>query len=181
MPQQNSMFVCSLLHQPCASLVCLFVCRAPTPTPPGPSTSSLDFIRALLCWCVIQQSGYYRLQLSQHAHAKPTLAQALATTAPLSGLPAQVARRLYVAQSTPRPHTWASEREEAAWKVAFQSYFIFVFIGEEGNQVVTQYEYIQSPWVLTSFRSTLGRVQFQWLLDNHSLSIPQPNSLFSIM
>lgn len=64
---------------------------------------------AVLCLCAaVQQSSYYRPQLSRHAHAKPTLAQALATTGPLSGLPAQVARRLYVAQSTPWPHTSAS-------------------------------------------------------------------------
>lgn len=61
----------------------------------------------------------------------------LATTGPLSGLPAQVARRLYVAQSTPRHHTSASGSGEAGWKVAFQSHFVILVYGQRRQQVVT--------------------------------------------
>lgn len=108
--------VCVQFTAPTLCFSCLFVKLSLT----WPLLILIRFYLCCTCLCAsIQQSGYYRLQLSQHAHAKPTLAQALATTSPLSGLPAQVARRLYVVQSTPRPHTWANEREEAAWKVAF--------------------------------------------------------------
>lgn len=89
--------VCSLLKQPCVfRLLFKFSIK-------GPSFSFLLVFSYCRTVSAIQQSSYYRPQLSRHAHAKPTPAQALMTTGPLSGMPAQVARRPYAAQSTPWP------------------------------------------------------------------------------
>lgn len=49
------------------------------------------------------------LHLPPLACAKLTPARAAATTDPLCVVPAQVARGLYVAQTTPRPHAAASQ------------------------------------------------------------------------
>lgn len=94
---------------------------------------------------MIQHSSYYRPQLSQHAHAQPTLAQALMTTGPLSSMPAQVALGLYVAQSTPWPRVLASTWEKAGWKVAIWNYFVILVYGQRRQAVVTQYGCMKSP------------------------------------
>ena len=85
----------------------------------------------------------------------PRWPSARATTGPLSGLPAQVARRLHVPL---QPHTSASEGGHAAWKVAFLRHFVTLVYGQRRqpscNPVCTSTSNV--PQSIALFRSCPG-------------------------
>lgn len=142
MPQQGffaSLHVCVQFPKPA---LCFSVCS----TSPHSSSfsSSLVFTSSALFRCAaIQQSSYYRPLPFQHAHAKPTPARALATTGPLSALPAQVARRLNVAQSTPQPHAAATEDGGRDGKLTFLCVSLW-FMSKNGSQVLALHGNVKS-------------------------------------